>query len=384
MISKLCNFATTLVILNFLFSITLKGNENSISFLRFLPFISYVVNLLVASVVYLTNRYYHSNLSKLLVVYALFIFFVAVFIPNNDYTRIMNFLMPTYWITSYFIVSHLCYVERSGYIAQKRVEKCFFLISLFVVISILTSRNSFIKDILTGVNVVFYALLYIPWIVTFPNKSKKLVAIVCLIIISIMSIKRSAIIILIGALLIMVFDRGGGVMVKLKRILISALVVVVLLLLYTPNSPIADVITRFEYLEEDGGNGRVDIYEDVCDAFKNQSMLNKVFGSGFRAVQNTLFSQYGYSGYISAHNDFLEVLYDYGWIGFFLYIFLHLLLIHRCIILFKQRSSLFIPYAISYYTFLVMSLVSHLMIYPSYFLILVAFWAYAECKVCKL
>lgn len=378
---KLCNIATILVLLNFLLAIAFLGNADSMGLLRFLPFISYILNLFVALLAYTTGSYCHSNISRLLVAFVYYFLLVSLFIPNNNYSRIMSFLMSTYWITSYFIISYLTSFEKWKSSIQTNVEKSFYLLFIFVIYSMLTTRNNILQDdVLTGSNTVFYSLLFIPWIATFPSK-KKWITMACIIVITIMSIKRSAIIILIGSLLLMIFDRNGGVKGRARRLVIVFCAFFAVATLYTPNSPIADVITRFENLKEDGGNGRIDIYEDVIDAFKVQPTINRIFGSGFLSVQNTLFSNYGYADYISAHNDFLEVLFDYGWIGFILYVSLHILLIRRCIILYKSRSELFTPYMISYYLFLVMSSVSHLIIYPSYFLILVAFWAHSDMTI---
>lgn len=80
----------------------------------------------------------------------------------------------------------------------------------------------------------------------------------------------------------------------------------------------------------------------------------------------------------SAHNDFLEVLYDYGIIGFIMFIYLHVRVAKTTYKLHKHRSSYFIPYMVSFIIFVVMSIVSHLIIYPTYFCCLVAFWAYIE------
>ena len=83
---------------------------------------------------------------------------------------------------------------------------------------------------------------------------------------------------------------------------------------------------------------------------------------------------------LSAHNDFLEVLYDFGAIGFIFYVLIHLSLIKWTLRLFRARSELAFPVLISYVCFIVMSMVSHLILYPTYFGLLTAFWAYAECK----
>ena len=83
---------------------------------------------------------------------------------------------------------------------------------------------------------------------------------------------------------------------------------------------------------------------------------------------------------MSAHNDFLEVMYDFGLVGLLFYVLIHLSLIKWTIRLFRNGSPFAFPVLISYVCFFVMSMVSHLILYPTYFGLLTAFWAYAECK----
>ena len=84
---------------------------------------------------------------------------------------------------------------------------------------------------------------------------------------------------------------------------------------------------------------------------------------------------------ISAHNDFLEVIYDYGLVIFIFYLCLWGYVIRRAYYLYKTKSEMFLPYAASFSIFLVMSMVSHLILYTTYFNYLVMFWGMTEAMI---
>ena len=95
-----------------------------------------------------------------------------------------------------------------------------------------------------------------------------------------------------------------------------------------------------------------------------------MFGHGYDAVIKV--HQIGYS----AHNDFLEVIYDFGIIAFILYLNLHFKLIGYIIRLFNAKNQLTAPLAVSYVLFLLGSLVAHIYIYIYYMIIFSVFWAF--------
>ena len=81
---------------------------------------------------------------------------------------------------------------------------------------------------------------------------------------------------------------------------------------------------------------------------------------------------------LSAHNDFLEVLYDYGLIIFILYLALWYYVIKRLVYHIRINSIYSLPYFCSFAIFLLLSMVSHLILYASYFNYLVMFWGCME------
>jgi len=77
---------------------------------------------------------------------------------------------------------------------------------------------------------------------------------------------------------------------------------------------------------------------------------------------------------ISAHNEFLEIIYDYGIIILLVYIGLWVYVVRQWLYHYRNNTPDFIPYTLSVCIFAVMAMVSQLVLYVSYFLYLVMFW----------
>lgn len=128
------------------------------------------------------------------------------------------------------------------------------------------------------------------------------------------------------------------------------------------------IFRRLLVAQETGGNGRIDIFSQVLNMIFNSRFFYFLFGHGFNMVEVDS------SFHLSAHNDFLEMMYDYGIFLFIAYVVLHIMLIRQILIMCKQKSRYAAPMAYSYAIFFVNSNVSHIMIYPIYLVIYSIVW----------
>ena len=291
-------------------------------------------------------------------------------------SKIMTLLKSSYWCWIYLVAFTLF---MHSYIKDKQRDLAIVLTTVLFSFSFNYSHISrLIEFDLIGDNAVFYPLLMVPWIACISNITKRWVMLALVALCAITALKRSGIIIIsTSAFLLYYGDFIHRQRLHFKTILMALFVVAGMFAIveYKADS-ISDLSQRFDLIKDDGGSGRDGIYEDVYNRYLSSSIDKQILGHGFDGVRRD-------SSYIipvSAHNDFLEVLYDFGVIGFLLYVLIHFSLIKWTIYLFRARSRLAFPVLISYVCFLVMSIVSHLVLYPTYFGLLVAFWAYAECK----
>lgn len=125
-----------------------------------------------------------------------------------------------------------------------------------------------------------------------------------------------------------------------------------------------DWISRMEALRYDRGSGRADIWKNVISYFFSNSPFNWIFGYGYR------------SSYFlgAAHNDLLEILFDFGFLGLFSYI-AFLICIGKCFFKMKRENYANYPaFAFSLVIFFMGTLFSQVVIYPYWFIGMVIFW----------
>lgn len=228
-------------------------------------------------------------------------------------------------------------------------------------------------------NLVFFPLLTTPWILLLKNRWIKNFLFVGLFIIVILSQKRSAFIIMLIMLLPYLISEVKACQKKLLAIvflgiLISAFVVVSAIYSETNDN---NIVERMNNISDDEGSGRVPIYFAVLAMQDRSSPSEYLFGHGHFSVRRD--SPF----FMSAHNDFLEILYDYGILVFVLYLLFWYYVIKTLIRLYREKSEYSISYFSSIIVFAFMSLVSHLVLYASNFIYLVCFWGAIEAIGCS-
>ena len=123
---------------------------------------------------------------------------------------------------------------------------------------------------------------------------------------------------------------------------------------------------RMEALLYDGGSNRADIWQGIFQALGEQDWLHWLVGHGHRAT--------GILGLGGAHNDFLEILYDYGLAGLGLYIWFVALLVRLYFRMRRQKYAYTSAFGVSLIIFFVCSMTSQLVIHPYWFVYLPIFW----------
>ena len=105
-------------------------------------------------------------------------------------------------------------------------------------------------------------------------------------------------------------------------------------------------IERFQTIEESGGSGRDMVYMNYWNQFKDSNPINQLFGHGLFAGTHSSGNKYAFT-YVAAHNDWLELLFDFGVVGTIVYVWVFILMLR---ILIRNRKN-----KNKYYYMLVMS-----------------------------
>ena len=131
------------------------------------------------------------------------------------------------------------------------------------------------------------------------------------------------------------------------------------------------VIDRLLSTGQTSNEGREDVWPVVISMIRYSDIIAVIFGHGFDTViENSPLA-------LSAHCDFLEVIYDYGVSGLLLYLTFYKRLWNGFIKMYRQGSELAAPMSFTFVAAFVVSLFSHLIIFPSYFLGFCLFWGLA-------
>lgn len=231
-------------------------------------------------------------------------------------------------------------------------------------------------------NVVYYLLMFLP--LTSMIKSNLLRKILYLLqgFVVLASNKRTALIAFVCYCLCSEWMNNKSITGR-KKVYKGIAYILIVIILYIAFPVICQKlnITVFNELEashiaEDGGSNRLFIYGQLWLAQKNSDLLHWVVGAGYNSVLLSKICTDGVlGGNVSAHNDFLEVLYDYGIIGLISYVYFFVCMIGMAIKMLKDQYEYMVPFMASILMVLTISLTSHLVIYLNYYAVIFVFWA---------
>lgn len=210
----------------------------------------------------------------------------------------------------------------------------------------------------------YYMLYLIPIILSCDKKILTVSSLVITFIILVTSTKRGGTVAFVLAFLAYLIVKY--MLVNKNKAILRNLIVLIIILYgsiyiamdYMSNNDFL-IIDRFQRLTTGAQDeSRYQIWEKTIAMIKNSDLFEFIFGHGYNTVIRD--NPMGFS----AHNDFLEIMYDFGFIVFVFYVVLHLKLYRKCVSLIKLKSSFAAPFAFSVILFAINSMVSHIIIYP--------------------
>lgn len=249
-----------------------------------------------------------------------------------------------------------------------------YVIILYAFVESYTLRMLYSKSdyIRIGESYVFYFLL--PFFLIESKNVVKIVSILFVTVIMIISLKRGGIISFAAGMLVYYLIQTHNVSGKslIKVFLSSLFILLALYFIFTSymQENFDLLLERITNIEDDQGSSRLPVYTFTWQMIVNSDFLHLIFGHGWNMVLQD--SPLGFS----AHNDFLEVIYDFGIIGFILYLGLYYKLYKYTIKLIRKHSVIAAPFAYSVTIFTVNSLVSHVIIYTFNMIAFTAVWGY--------
>ena len=267
-----------------------------------------------------------------------------------------------------FISTSWCVAFMAGYCFEKHgVYQKFYklrililaVVSLFALISMyqnFTGNQKAITNII-GVNYMFYfgMPLYL-WFASRTQFKTEMYVSILLIAATMISFKRTSMLAIGFALAAYFYLKyGKGNSIKMKATFIYCIILLVIAVLIMNVYTNGRLFDRFLEIESTGGNGRERIWQKTWNVFVDSPLLNKLFGHGHNMLNERI--------YRSAHNDFLEVLYDYGLCFSVLYVSF-VLKMFGAILFAKKKKMSYYPLFMGFFgLFMVISMFSHALLY---------------------
>ncbi len=209
---------------------------------------------------------------------------------------------------------------------------------------------------------VYFCFALLPFVLIQKDGFWKNALIVLVCLLEVASTKRAGAIACIGGVVVYYILRlhmEGTLAKKINKIakyIVVAAVALISVYIYSTVNSIA-ILERFASLSDDGGSGRLEIWRKVIKAFLRLDGLDTIIGRGYQAVSAEL--QVISSHIINAHNDFVEYLYDFGYVGLILLVLLYILLFVQLYQLWRKKHWIAPAYGCCLFMLVVMSLFSY-------------------------
>lgn len=269
-----------------------------------------LIYLIFNSFRYLRIDWFTTILSLLLV----YILILDYFRGISSWTIIVHCGTLLLWIITYK------YIDKTAMKKPETINVFRLLIValfyLFSLLSVFAQRD--IADIrgqsVAVVNLSYYSLACLPLAMLGNSKKMNIVHVIVAVGTSIYSLKRGAIVTIVLMLLFYFYIDGKTnrktISALTKVIMVGVIIVLAMLVVdYYSGGFLSARFTRTSLLD---GSGRARMISSALDHFRNRSFSQKLFGTGSGTSSSTIG--------ITLHNDYLEFMYCFGYLGLLIYV----------------------------------------------------------------
>ena len=249
-----------------------------------------------------------------------------------------------------------------------------FVIAFFINISFLNYIQIDYGEEIGITNLVYWCLCAVPFIFLIKRRWIFFTFLVATTVIILMTGKRSANICLLLMLVSILLNirRQGGKIKNLIFIFVGGIALFFIVNHYF-SFAVEGVMDRMRSIEDSQGSGRIPLYHDVFRVIETNSFFDWLVGRGYGSITIT--------EHTNAHNDALQMLFEYGLVGLVFYLLMLWNAIRSTRILYKHNSPFFMGYLVSLIIFVVLGMVSNLVVFNSYFAFICAYWGLAEDEI---
>lgn len=258
----------------------------------------------------------------------------------------------------------------------------FFVVFILALFQTIQQMNlillySFLGEEGSQSNIVYWCLCPLPFLMMLKKRWQQGFVLLVMSAIGLLTGKRSVFFVLALVIAFYSFDIFKGKK-KFGTVLVFVLLFVVGtgVLMHFMGDFIGGIVERLSHMGEEGDSSmsRIIIYEACFDVLKNNNFADWLFGRGYETVRML-------TTHTNAHNDALQMLFEYGIIGLIFYLCMLYYCIKRLILLKKRASPYYMGYMASVVIFVVLGMVSNLVVFYSYFAYICAYWGMVEARI---
>ncbi len=275
------------------------------------------VFLLISSLLYILKSKYFKfffinrfNRSYSLII--LYLFILCVFAPFTGIQNMINFIRIIYPFILFMAMYLLVY---SGFFEEKHaiyLFKYLVIICLFLIISFLGYKQS-IGRMSIGDNKGYSLIFCIPIVFLMFPKKKMIIYYALTILGVLIAAKRGAFLgVVYSSIILFILFNKLNLKVKISLTLILS---ILLYLFYSYFLESIFIFERLENIAEDGASGRDILASLIYQGWADNDLINQIFGSGWMSQLQYIKSTSLFSKGLTAHNDWLQLLYDGGIVG---------------------------------------------------------------------
>lgn len=225
-------------------------------------------------------------------------------------------------------------------------------------------------------NEIYWLLPFLPWCFVVNRRTVEVAGVVLAAAITVWTAKRGAAVAL-GAMLVAMYvtdisirrGRSDLLFTGLKALGLAALAVGVLFYVDSQRNWI--LLDRIAGIFIDEGSGRVDLYLATLQSLRQFSGLDVLVGQGYYSSgQALMFTQ------VNVHNDWLQVIHDFGLIGLGLYVIFQGIVLLRYIDAVRRKDRIAVPLIGMYAYFFCLSVYSVGIFSPRFVMTSIGFGAF--------
>lgn len=305
-------------------------------------------------------------------------FLVYAFIVNNitilfgpgDYGRIASFLTPIPLLTLLFFTR---IIKKEPELVDNALGLiCFFVIMMGI--TYFSNRGKvlmFLNNENAAINTSYFLMYSLPLVMCIKKNMIRYIMMFLILVCVMMSFKRTGSAATLLAIAVFVFiDRFISSKIKFTTIFGLIIVIGALAYVIVSVSSLTDGYLLERYTQAlNYGDERDDLRVIAVNMILDSDFLPMLFGHGYDMMM------YNSPEKLAAHNDYLEVAYDYGFVGLILYLNIYLQLFKFGHKLLKIKSRYAAPFFASFVLLAMCSFFSHIFLYHHFSSLLLLFWA---------